>query len=57
MIANEGNVVGSGRMDGAVNVAVPVICSLVSVPNEPSVGQTLVADTTGEPEELVVVVV
>jgi hypothetical protein len=57
MMDNKGYVVGSGRTDGAVNVAVPVICSLVSVPNEPSVGQTLVAETVCVPEELVVVVV
>jgi hypothetical protein len=30
-------------MDGARNVAVPVVCSFESVPKEPSVGQTLAA--------------
>src|ERR1700723_263129 len=33
-----GKVVGSGSLDGARNVAVPVVCSLESTPNEPSVG-------------------
>jgi hypothetical protein len=57
MIVSTGNLVGSGRTDGAVNVAVPVICSLESLPKEPSVGQTLAAATTGVPEEFVVLVV
>lgn len=56
---SRGKVVGSGSFDGARNVAVAglVVCSLESVPNEPSVGQTLAAAVTGAPEELVVVVV
>src|SRR5580704_15264748 len=36
-----GNFVGSGRIDGAVNVAVPVVCSFERVPRDPSVGQVM----------------
>jgi hypothetical protein len=56
MMANPGNVVGSGIFDGARKVAV-VGCKLESVPKEPSVGQTLAAAVMGVPEEFVVVVV
>ena len=41
MIVSAGNLVGSGRTDGAVKVAVPVVCWLESVPREPSVGQAI----------------
>src|SRR5271170_3645052 len=43
--------------DGARKVAVPVVCSLESVPKDPSVGQALAVAVTDVPEELVVVVV
>ena len=57
MMASPGYVVGSGRIDGARNVAVPVVCSLESVPKEPSLGQSLAAAVVDVPEEFVVVVV
>src|SRR5580692_9532415 len=57
MILSSGKVVGLGRIDGARNVAVPVVCSLESVPKEPSLGHGLAVATMGEPLELKVVVV
>src|ERR1700722_485413 len=57
MIVSPGNLVGSGRMGGAVKVSVPVICSFDSVPKVPSVGHLMAVAVTGVPEELVVVVV
>ena len=47
MTVSPGNLVGSGRTDGAVNVAVPVGCWLESVPREPSVGQAIGAEGFG----------
>jgi hypothetical protein len=47
MILNPGNLVGSGRVDGAVNVAVPVGCVLESVPRDPSEGQAIGLEATG----------
>ena len=60
MIESKGNLVGSGRTAGAVNVAVaegPAVCSFDSVPKDPSVGQTLAVAVTGVPDEFEVVVV
>src|SRR6476661_709480 len=57
MIVSPGNVVGSGRVDGAVNVAVPVACSLESVPRVPSVGQATAGFVVTLPVESVVLVV
>jgi len=51
------NVVGSGRVDGAVNVAVPVACSLERVPRVPSVGQATAGFVVTLPVESVVLVV
>jgi hypothetical protein len=46
MILNPGNLVGSGRVDGAVNVAV-VGCVLERVPRDPSEGQAIGLEATG----------
>jgi hypothetical protein len=46
-ILNPGNLVGSGRTDGAVNVAVPVGWVLESVPRDPSEGQAIWLEATG----------
>src|SRR5579872_1146014 len=45
--ARLGNLVVSGRTDGAVKVAVPVVCSLERVPREPSVGQAIGVEAFG----------
>src|SRR5690242_21167007 len=57
-IWSPGNLVGSGRVEGARYVAVPVVCSLEIVPKLPSLGQsTGVLAGFGVPLEAMVVVV
>src|SRR5580692_5190708 len=54
MMVSPGNLVGSGMTDGARKVAVPVACSLESVPKELSAGHGAAAEVTGAPpDELV----